>query len=191
MLAHRRKGVPGVYQKQKYLNRRPAIVARWAEMLVDEEPVSATNSFRFVRHRRADIVSTSGRPGGHLRATVPCWSAVAASRVPCWIGWASIYEHVLARQGAHAARDTRGSRRRTTVRRRAVGVALRTTSRRRRSASASFKRRRRSRSFVISLMSRVEKSNWLGSWSSRKMPSASLPKIERQPSRRPARRRRP
>jgi integrase len=33
MLAHRRKGVAGVYQKQKYLNRRPAIVARWAEML--------------------------------------------------------------------------------------------------------------------------------------------------------------
>jgi integrase len=28
MLAHRRKGVAGVYQKQKYLNRRPAIMAR-------------------------------------------------------------------------------------------------------------------------------------------------------------------
>ena len=33
MLAHRRKGVAGVYQKQKYLNRRPAIIARWADML--------------------------------------------------------------------------------------------------------------------------------------------------------------
>jgi integrase len=33
MLAHRRKGVAGVYQKQKYLSRRPAIMARWAEML--------------------------------------------------------------------------------------------------------------------------------------------------------------
>ena len=35
MLAHRRKGVAGVYQKQKYLNRRPAIMARWAALLDD------------------------------------------------------------------------------------------------------------------------------------------------------------
>jgi integrase len=33
MLAHRRKGVAGVYQKQKYLNRRPAIMARWAALV--------------------------------------------------------------------------------------------------------------------------------------------------------------
>ena len=37
MLAHRRKGVAGVYQKQKYLNRRPAVMARWAEMLTAHE----------------------------------------------------------------------------------------------------------------------------------------------------------
>jgi hypothetical protein len=43
ILAHRRKGIAGVYQKQKYLNRRPAIMAQWADMLVDEEPLSATN----------------------------------------------------------------------------------------------------------------------------------------------------
>jgi integrase len=43
MLAHRRKGVAGVYQKQKYLNRRPAVMARWATMLLDEKPASAAN----------------------------------------------------------------------------------------------------------------------------------------------------
>jgi hypothetical protein len=32
------------------------------------------------------MVSAGGRPGGHLCATVPCWSAVAASRIPFWIG---------------------------------------------------------------------------------------------------------
>jgi hypothetical protein len=41
MLAHRRRGVAGIYQRQKYLNRRPAVMARWAEMLASDEP--ATN----------------------------------------------------------------------------------------------------------------------------------------------------
>jgi integrase len=36
MLAHRRKGVAGVYQKQKYLNRRPAVMARWAALIAEE-----------------------------------------------------------------------------------------------------------------------------------------------------------
>jgi integrase len=43
MLAHRRKGVAGVYQKQKYVNRRPAIMARWAALMTHEEPASAPN----------------------------------------------------------------------------------------------------------------------------------------------------
>jgi integrase len=38
MLAHRRKGVAGVYQKAKYLSRRPAIMARWAAMLTEDDP---------------------------------------------------------------------------------------------------------------------------------------------------------
>jgi integrase len=40
MLAHRRKGVAGVYQKQKYLNRRPAIMARWAALIEGDPRVT-------------------------------------------------------------------------------------------------------------------------------------------------------
>jgi integrase len=46
MLAHRRRGVAGVYQKARYLNRRPAILARWAEMLTGHEPATNVVSLR-------------------------------------------------------------------------------------------------------------------------------------------------
>jgi integrase len=67
MLAHRRKGVAGVYQKQKYLNRRPAIMARWAEMLTG---ATSTASERTQDGRGSDHASDAVSNVVPLRAAV-------------------------------------------------------------------------------------------------------------------------
>ena len=79
MLAHRRKGVAGVYQKQKYLNRRPAVMARWAEMLARSRQAQSRppTSSRFAPPQSADMISSCGRPDGHPSART------GTSLVPC------------------------------------------------------------------------------------------------------------
>ena len=61
MLAHRRRGVAAVYQRQKYLNRRPAIMARWAEMLT-----GATSTVSERVNGGEASTAREGRVAGHV-----------------------------------------------------------------------------------------------------------------------------